>query len=272
MSFLESLFGGPVPVAVSLILLTVILVAALLFIVWVIRRLTGGPRLKAARGRVPRLAVTDAAFMDDKRRLVLVRRDNVEHLVMIGGPSDVVVERNIVRAQPVAFPQPYQTGATEDLVTAPPIAAPDANGVADESTVPVSVAAGAQASPGVVRDPADRPQTGSMTGDVTVQNEPKPTSEQSAHAQPQPSLSNGSQRADAPPTFHADELAALEDAISEQLGGPVEDKQEPEPSRAAVPAGQIAKPAQADRRAPAGATGMDDEMQRLLDELSGERT
>jgi flagellar protein FliO/FliZ len=29
-----------------------------------------------------------------------VRRDNVEHLVMIGGPSDVVVEANIVRAVP----------------------------------------------------------------------------------------------------------------------------------------------------------------------------
>jgi hypothetical protein len=29
---------------------------------------------------------------------VLVRRDNVEHLLMIGGPSDIVVEPNIVRA------------------------------------------------------------------------------------------------------------------------------------------------------------------------------
>jgi hypothetical protein len=31
---------------------------------------------------------------------VLVRRDNVEHLLMIGGPSDIVVEPNIVRAMP----------------------------------------------------------------------------------------------------------------------------------------------------------------------------
>src|SRR5437667_816319 len=52
------------------------------------------------RGRMPRLAVIDAAAVDGRRRLVLVRRDNVEHLLMIGGPSDIVVEPNIVRAIP----------------------------------------------------------------------------------------------------------------------------------------------------------------------------
>ncbi len=52
------------------------------------------------RGRMPRLAVIDAAAVDGRRRLVLVRRDNVEHLLMIGGPSDIVVEPNIVRAMP----------------------------------------------------------------------------------------------------------------------------------------------------------------------------
>ena len=53
-----------------------------------------------ARGRQPRLAVIDAAAVDGRRRLVLIRRDNVEHLVMIGGPTDVVIEPNIVRAVP----------------------------------------------------------------------------------------------------------------------------------------------------------------------------
>jgi hypothetical protein len=59
----------------------------------------GANRLgNAARGRQPRLAVIDAATVDGRRRLVLIRRDNVEHLLMIGGPSDLVVEPNIVRA------------------------------------------------------------------------------------------------------------------------------------------------------------------------------
>jgi hypothetical protein len=68
---------------------------------WVARRFAGN-RLgtNANRGRMPRLAVIDAAAVDGRRRLVLVRRDNIEHLLMIGGPTDIVVEANIVRAQP----------------------------------------------------------------------------------------------------------------------------------------------------------------------------
>jgi hypothetical protein len=68
---------------------------------WLVRRFAGN-RLgsNAARGRMPRLAVIDAAAVDGRRRLVLVRRDNVEHLLMIGGPTDIVVEPNIIRAMP----------------------------------------------------------------------------------------------------------------------------------------------------------------------------
>jgi flagellar protein FliO/FliZ len=68
---------------------------------WLVRRFAGN-RLGtgANRGRMPRLAVVDAAAVDGRRRLVLVRRDNIEHLLMIGGPSDIVVEPNIVRATP----------------------------------------------------------------------------------------------------------------------------------------------------------------------------
>ena len=68
---------------------------------WLVRRFANN-RIGAntQRGRMPRLAVIDAAAVDGRRRLVLVRRDNVEHLLMIGGPSDIVVEPNIVRAMP----------------------------------------------------------------------------------------------------------------------------------------------------------------------------
>jgi flagellar protein FliO/FliZ len=67
---------------------------------WLVRRFATN-RLGANinRGRMPRLAVIDAAAVDGRRRLVLVRRDNVEHLIMIGGPTDIVVESTIVRAQ-----------------------------------------------------------------------------------------------------------------------------------------------------------------------------
>ncbi len=44
---------------------------------------------------IKRLDVVDQATVDGRRRLVLVRRDNVEHLIMTGGPVDVVIETGI---------------------------------------------------------------------------------------------------------------------------------------------------------------------------------
>lgn len=68
---------------------------------WLVRRFaTNRLGANTNRGRMPRLAVIDAAAVDGRRRLVLVRRDNIEHLIMIGGPTDIVVESTIVRAQP----------------------------------------------------------------------------------------------------------------------------------------------------------------------------
>jgi flagellar protein FliO/FliZ len=51
------------------------------------------------RARLPRLGTVDAFDLDRQRQLVIVRRDNVEHLLMIGGPNDVVIESDIIRAE-----------------------------------------------------------------------------------------------------------------------------------------------------------------------------
>src|SRR5437016_14648452 len=107
------------------ILFFVIVVLALLALAfWLLRRLGAG-RLGggAARGRQPRLAVIDQATVDGRRRLVLIRRDNVEHLLIIGGPTDVVVEQNIVRG--AAAPREAAPGrpaaATDTLPRAVPL-------------------------------------------------------------------------------------------------------------------------------------------------------
>lgn len=54
------------------------------------------------RERAKRLSVIDAAVVDSRRRVVLIRRDNVEHLVLIGGPTDVVIESRIGLEEPNA--------------------------------------------------------------------------------------------------------------------------------------------------------------------------
>src|SRR5437879_4968259 len=82
------------------ILLALLVVLALIAVTaWFLPRFgTGRLGGGGTRGRQPRLAVIDAATVDSRRRLILIRRDNVEHLLMIGGPTDVVVEANIVRS------------------------------------------------------------------------------------------------------------------------------------------------------------------------------
>lgn len=122
--------GSPITFIVAfIVVLALIGVAA-----WLVRRFAA-TRLGAntQRGRMPRLAVIDAAAVDGRRRLVLVRRDNVEHLLMIGGPTDIVVEPNIVRAAPGRDQLPQRSSAAEPPRLAP---MPDAGSWADEAPRP----------------------------------------------------------------------------------------------------------------------------------------
>lgn len=101
---------------------------------WLVRRFaTNRLGANTQRGRMPRLAVIDAAAVDGRRRLVLVRRDNVEHLLMIGGPTDIVVEPNIVRAVAGRDQLPQRTGGAEPPRLAP---MPETSGWADEPARP----------------------------------------------------------------------------------------------------------------------------------------
>ena len=65
---------------------------------------TACPAAAAGRARQPRLGIVDVYDLDRQRQLILLRRDNVEHLLLIGGPNDVVVENNIVRVPGARLP------------------------------------------------------------------------------------------------------------------------------------------------------------------------
>ena len=68
------------------------------------------------KGRAPRLAVMDVTRIDEKRKLVLVRRDEIEHLILIGGQNDVLLEGNILRVPAAARPHgDWNTSRSDEI-------------------------------------------------------------------------------------------------------------------------------------------------------------
>ncbi|MBD9372571.1 flagellar biosynthetic protein FliO [Rhizobium sp. ARZ01] len=101
--------------------------ACLALALWVVRRRPSSPFIRGGRNRQPRLSVLDAAAVDTRRRLVLVRRDDVEHLLMIGGPTDIVIESRIITASPgdlAEQPQPAPIAVAPVAAASPPTAEP----------------------------------------------------------------------------------------------------------------------------------------------------
>ncbi|OJU02520.1 MAG: hypothetical protein BGN83_15465 [Rhizobium sp. 63-7] len=92
MEDLIATYGGRLLVAVAGVGIALV---CLVFVLRFIRNRAPAPFLRGGRNRQPRLQVLDAAAIDARRRLVLIRRDDVEHLVMIGGPTDIVIETRI---------------------------------------------------------------------------------------------------------------------------------------------------------------------------------
>ena len=65
--------------------------ALIVALAYVVRRLGLGGRFVVTGGK-QRLAIVEVLPLDTKRRLVLLRRDGVEHLVLLGATSDLVIE------------------------------------------------------------------------------------------------------------------------------------------------------------------------------------
>lgn len=105
-------WGSMLGVAIALIIVGIALF-------WFLRRRGHMTFMRGGTNRQPRLAVLDAAAVDARRRLVLVRRDNVEHLILIGGPSDVVVESGIHRTKSVQADTANQPSSSKPAGRAP---------------------------------------------------------------------------------------------------------------------------------------------------------
>ena len=89
------------PLAAQLALASLIMLVLVWMIIWAIRRF-GSTQEATPRWRQVRLGVNNQAIIDAHRRLIVVRRDDVEHVLLIGGGNnDLIVERTIVRDWPL---------------------------------------------------------------------------------------------------------------------------------------------------------------------------
>jgi len=83
-------------------LIALVFVLALIgLIAWLARRFGVGRVAVRARGAARRLEIIEMTAIDAKRRLVLLRRDRFEHLVLLGANSELLIESGIA---PVAAP------------------------------------------------------------------------------------------------------------------------------------------------------------------------
>lgn len=64
----------------------------------------GLPNAQVRRGQNKRLGLVEVAALDTKRRLVLVKRDDVEHLIILGHDGETVIETGIRPPDAPSFP------------------------------------------------------------------------------------------------------------------------------------------------------------------------
>jgi flagellar protein FliO/FliZ len=183
---LVPIFGTVGAFVVQFVVTVVIVLGLLALLWWFVRRYSGVHFGGIGRGRVPRLAVVDMIAVDGRRKLVLVRRDTVEHLLLVGGPSDVLVEAAIQRSRQRSPQQTAQAAAAraalqptpEQIAAAQAEAPPAENGAVEgrpanepipfpvgRSTPPQGFAARPQLRP--VQSPAPEP-------DIVEPAEPQP--------------------------------------------------------------------------------------------------
>ncbi|WP_332686343.1 hypothetical protein [Devosia sp.] len=141
MQFITSLFGGSGNSVLTAIFALAAVVVAIVLVLWLLKLLARASG-NVARGRNRRLAVVDTLALDPKRQLLIVRRDNVEHLILTGGAQDLVIETGIaVDEAPAAQPsrRPIPMVASRKPAPAARAAAPAAPAVEPQGpAVPVT--------------------------------------------------------------------------------------------------------------------------------------
>lgn len=249
LQWLDSVAGPGYAAALLWTFAALILLVIVLVIIKLVRNLTFGTFVAGGRNRKTRLAVMDATAVDSHRRLVLVRRDDIEHLLLIGGPTDVVVERDIRLAAPR---RPALTGDS-GLQPVPAAAAPAAARPRAPQPAPAPARQAPAQQPVNAPPPPARPRPAAPT--PTPAPKPAPHSYQPTNVTPLPAYgsANANSARQAPPPPKQD---SVDDTLMKELEVSLDQTHSSGPANS-----------------PATKTppSLDDEMTRLLGELSSQK-
>jgi flagellar protein FliO/FliZ len=210
----ETLLGYEIPLAARFFIAFLVVLGLIGLTAWLVRRFGANRLGGSSRGRQPRLAVIDAASVDGRRRLVLIRRDNIEHLLMIGGPSDVVIEPNIVRA---VGAREVSREPARGAETPTPTPAPTRGSPAAETSWPLQPAS----------EPAPRPYRTNVTDEPWLAPEPgaraRPASADSLTGFAAEFSARMNQRESAPPPVQPEPQRIAASAPAEPVAPPQTD-------------------------------------------------
>jgi len=247
MQWLDSVAGPGYAAALLWTFAALVLLVIVLVIIKLVRNLTFGTFVAGGRNRKTRLAVMDATAVDSHRRLVLIRRDDIEHLLLIGGPTDVVVERDIRLSAPRRPALTGDGGLQPVPATAAPAARPRPPQPAPARQAPAPQPVNMAPPPARPRQAAPAPAP-----------PPKPVAQsyQPTNVTPLPAYgsANANSVRHAPPPPRQD---SLDDTLMRDLEMSLDQP------RSSAP---VAKPA-----AKAPPPSLDDEMTKLLGELASQK-
>lgn len=218
-----------------------VLLVAVLVLVRLVRGMSSGGFATGGKSR-RRLGVIEATPIDNQRRLLLVRRDRVEHLLLVGGPADVVIEQAIRAETPVgrtAAPAGPATRPQEVPGTPPPSA--------QEPRPAAAPAAPEHATPQPAEPPRERaapPSSG------TAPRPPQRPAESPQAAAPVAAAAGASAAGTGNGSGEAHGEDGVDEALIHEFEGPL---------------------AQDDGSAAGRDSSLEDEMNKLLDGLSDKR-
>ena len=137
MQFLTCIIGGSVNMFLIAELDLGFVLVLIVLALWGLKLVMRASNNVVRAGTKKRLAVVDTLPVDGKRQLIIIRRDNVEHLILTGGPQDLVVEAGFVAETPVSA-RPTPPARRAPLPQAPQRAPVPQRPAAPEPATPVA--------------------------------------------------------------------------------------------------------------------------------------